>query len=82
MIQLETVIINNGNLPNETFRLCNNLKNVTLGKGVKSIGNYAFSYLTPNSTIYCETQEVADLLTANINYTSSTTNVIVDASKF
>ena len=41
-----------------------------------------FYGISTNSTIYCETQTVADLLVDGYNYESANTTVVVDPSKF
>ena len=41
-----------------------------------------FYTIAPNLTIYCENQAVADLFKDGTNYKSSTTKIVVDATKF
>ena len=76
----ETLIIEEGmtSISASAFNDIVSLKTLIIPSSVTSIENRAFNELTNDSTIYCETQAVADLVTA------SNTNaiVIVDASKF
>lgn len=62
------------------FEECTSLANVTIPSSVISVGKRAFYGLADNSTIYVETQAVADLLSGK--YDSSKTTVVVDPSKF
>lgn len=67
------------------FRSCSSLKSVSLPKSITAINDLAFSNLSSGSTIYCETQDVADLLEKDGNfekYTSKNTAIIVDPSMF
>ena len=59
---------------------CSSLKTIILPSSVVNVGWHAFYGMAGSSSIYCETQDVADLL--NIAYNSSTTQVIVDPTKF
>ena len=63
------------------FYNCTSLAEVYIGKNTNEIGSSAFSWLSNNSIIFVETQEVANLFNSN-NYNSSTTQVIVDPTKF
>lgn len=64
------------------FNGCTSLTNVLIPNSVKKIsGNGPFTKIANNSTIYCQSQAVANLLTIN-SYTSANTSVVVDASKF
>lgn len=63
------------------FRECNNLTEVFLPGSITNIGSSAFCDISKNAVIYCETQEIADLLTSLVCNTSQTT-IIVDASRF
>lgn len=62
------------------FSDCTGLTEVTIPDSVTSIGNNAFTNLDSGSTIYCQSQAVADLLSGK--YQTSKTTVVVDASKF
>ncbi|MBR1762866.1 MAG: leucine-rich repeat domain-containing protein [Eubacterium sp.] len=63
------------------FAECYKLSNVTVPSSVKHIGEYAFAqWDNPNPMIYCQTQEVADLVNASDPYYKAT--VVVDSSKF
>jgi hypothetical protein len=64
------------------FNSCAGLTTVKIPNSVTTISYSAFMGLAAGSTIYCQTQEVKDLLVADTNYTSANTTVIVDASKF
>ena len=55
---------------------------VTIPSSVTSIGEQDFFDIASGSTIYCETQAVADLLVDGLNYESANTTVVVDPSKF
>ena len=63
------------------FYGCNNLSVVRIHKNVSAIFESAFIDITDEAIIYCETQEVADLLEKDIHY-NGTTQVVVDPSKF
>lgn len=63
------------------FSGCSGLQTVMIPGSVEAIGYHAFYNLAPDSKIFCETQNVADLLTAN-TYSSSRTSVVVDSDKF
>lgn len=65
---------------NFAFYHCTGLTSVTIPGSVTSIGNYAFENLASNSTIYCETQAVADLLSGK--YTTSNTTLVIAPEKF
>ena len=65
----------------QAFNYCSRLKTVRIPDSVTSIGGSAFRDIAENSTIYCESQDVANLLRSDI-YDDSKTTVIVDASKF
>lgn len=80
---LKTVSLPNSvtRIDNYAFSACTNLTDICLGNELTYIGTSAFSNLAPGSVIYCESQNVADLLTAN-KYSSDKTSVIVDADKF
>ena len=62
------------------FGNCSSLTSVTIPDSVTSIGTDAFYNLAENSTIYVESQAVADLLEGK--YFSYYTTVVVDPSKF
>lgn len=81
--QLTDITIPNNvtNIGAEAFYQCKNLSNILIPNSVKSIGEKAFGNIADNSTIYCQTQAVANLLNSK-NYTAAKTSVIVDASKF
>lgn len=64
-----------------TFQNCTSLKTVNLHKGIIAIDTFVFYNISDNAIIYCETQEVANLLEKDVNY-NGTTQIIVDASKF
>lgn len=65
-----------------SFNNCTKLTEIYIPKSVTSIDIYAFYTIAPNSTIYCENQAVADLFKDGTNYKSSTTKIVVDATKF
>ena len=62
------------------FRDCTSLTSITIPDSVTSISGNAFNNLASGSTIYCQSQDVADLVAGK--YTASRTTVVVDASKF
>ena len=62
------------------FLDCTGLTSVTIPSSVTSIGTGAFVNLASNSTIYCETQAIADLLSGK--YTTSKTTVVVSPERF
>ena len=64
------------------FATCSNLKEIYIPKSVSRISNGAFIDISPDSIIYCETQEVANLFKNNRNYYSSDTQIIVSPEKF
>ena len=64
------------------FEGCSSLASVTIPNSVTSIGSSAFNYLPSGSTIYVQSQDVANLLVDYTNYESSNTTVVVDPSKF
>ena len=59
-------------------------KDIFLHSGITSFYNFDpyYKYIAYDSIIWCETQEVADLLIPGTHYDSSKTQVIVDPSKF
>lgn len=64
------------------FINCSSLKEINLSKSVTAISEQAFYNLSEGTTIYCENQAVADLFKDGTNYKSSTTKIVVDATKF
>lgn len=81
---LENVVINSGvkTIKNNAFYDCDALISVVIPNSVELIGDSAFSGMAPNSNIYCQSQETANLLVSDFNYTNSETTVLIDASKF
>ena len=72
----------NNNLPVSYFHSrCNNLKTLYFGKNFTVNKGIGIGHLSTIETIYCETQEVANLLNEN-NISTSRTKVIVDPNKF
>ena len=65
-----------------SFSDCSSLNTITIPNSVTIIGEDAFYSLASGSTIYVESQEVANLLINGTNYNSSNTTVVVDPSKF
>ena len=59
---------------------CSNLTSITIPSSVTSIGDNVFYNLASGSTIYVQSQDVANLLSGK--YTTSKTTVVVDPSKF
>jgi hypothetical protein len=88
---LETIVIPNSvkTISKEVFEYCYNLNTIYLPKSITSVGKIdengnlprTFFTIADNAIIYCETQEVADLLEKDIHY-NGTTQVVVDPSKF
>lgn len=67
------------------FNTCASLETVYLPNSLTKINTSAFTGMAEGSVIYCESQEVADLLLPSgraSKYTASKTTVIVDATKF
>ena len=83
-INLTDVRIGSGvtSIEYHAFQGCEKLMSISIPDNVTNIGDAAFENLPNGSTIYCETQAVADLLIAGSNYTAAKTTVVVDASKF
>ena len=63
------------------FGACSALQIINLPSSVTNIDSNVFFGIASNSTIYCETQEVANLLNSS-NYNSSLTTIVVDPTKF
>lgn len=64
----------------KAFYSCSYLENIYIPNSVKSVGASAFTSILKGSTIYCESQEVADMLTGY--YSTTRTSVVVDSTKF
>ena len=81
--KLSVVTIKEGTtyIGQSAFYWSNSLKTVYLPKTITSVEKSAFHTIGYGSTIYCETQEVANLLNEN-NISTSITKVIVDPNKF
>lgn len=70
------------NIGSNAFGGCTNIKEFKLSKNITKLDQYAFYNLAQGTTIYCENQAVADLFKDGTNYKSSTTKIVVDATKF
>lgn len=70
------------NIGSNAFAGCTNIKEFKLSKNITQLDEYAFYNLAEGTTIYCENQAVADLFKDGTNYKSSTTKIVVDATKF
>ena len=62
------------------FSWCRPLTNIKLHKNITYIGDYAFSLVY--GTVYCETQELYDLMTSGNKCSKYYTTVILDPSQF
>lgn len=78
-IEIPNSVTSIGNL---AFSGCTGLTEINIPDSVTEIGDYAFASIGSGSTIYCQTQEVADLFVDGTNYDSSITTVVVDSSRF
>lgn len=67
---------------NSAFNYCTNLSVVKLPASVTRIDSSAFTRIKIGATIYCETQQVADMLIANKNYTKPGTYIVVAPEMF
>ena len=65
---------------NQAFFYCSGLTSVTVPSSVTSIGNHAFKNLASGSKIYVPNSTVQNRLSDK--YTTSLTQVVIDASKF
>lgn len=65
-----------------TFRYCYELNTIYLHKNITQIDEGAFFNIDANATIYCETEEVKNLLIKDVNYNQETIHIIVDTGKF
>ena len=89
-ISLETIVIPSSvtTFDYYVFGNCINLKTIYLPKSITTLYSWGedgipqtFFDIGNNSIIYCETQEVANLLEKDVHY-NGTTQVIIDPSKF
>lgn len=69
-------------IENFAFWYCADLETIKLPQSVTSIGINAFSDLKEGSTIYCESQNTANLLAAGRNYSADKTTVVVAPELF
>lgn len=81
---LKEIIIPNSvsRIGSNAFYGCKNMTAVYIPNSVNQIGNMAFSSMKIGATIYCETQQIANMLKPSEHYTKPGTSVVVDASVF
>ena len=81
---LKTVRFMNGieHIAQDTFNGCTSLSEVYIPSSLLSAGSNAFAKIAYRATLYCETQDVQDILIAAGSYDLSSVNAYINADKF